>query len=112
MTVVPPVATGIPRVMAGKSYERNCWILSLSSVVAIVARCRWPRMNASAKFFACSYSTLPGSGGSTGLTSTSTSAGPGCPSASRIASLTSPGLLTLALNAPGGDCPCAAAAPS
>jgi len=46
----------------------------LSKVVAIVARLGCPRRNASAKFFACSYSTLPGSGGSAGLTFASTSA--------------------------------------
>ena len=52
-------------------------ILSRNSVVAIVALRGWPRRNASANFLACSYSTLPGIGGSSGLTFTSTSAGPG-----------------------------------
>src|SRR6266567_87429 len=66
-------------------YGLSCSILSLNKVVAIVALRGWPRRNASANFLACLYSTLPGSGGSSGLTLTSTSAGPSWPSALLIA---------------------------
>jgi hypothetical protein len=45
-------------------------------VVAIVDLRGWPRRKAWANFTACLYSTLPGSGGSSGFTFTSTRAGP------------------------------------
>lgn len=62
---------------ARRARQARSWsILSRKSVVAMVALRGWPRRNASANFFACWYSTLPGSGGSSGLTLTSTTAGP------------------------------------
>src|SRR5438067_1789634 len=81
-------------------YDLSCSILSLNSVVAIVALRGWPFRKAWANFFACWYSTFPGSGGSSGLTFTSTMAGPSWASAWVIAARASPGRSTLMPSAP------------
>src|SRR5690242_16644334 len=78
----------------------SCWILSLNRVVAIAALCGWPFRKALANFFAWSYCTLPGSGGSFGSTSMSTRAGPSKASASLRAPRTFLGSRTLAPNPP------------
>src|ERR1035438_8533970 len=62
----------------GWTQDLSCSILSRNRVVAIVVLRGCPRRNASANFLAWSYSTLPGSGGSSGFTFTSTRAGPSC----------------------------------
>ena len=81
-TVTQPLALRGGANLGSEHQARISVILSRNNVLAMVAFRGWPAKNAFTKPLACSYSTLPGIGGSSGLTVTSTSAGPGKASAS------------------------------
>jgi Lrp/AsnC family leucine-responsive transcriptional regulator len=95
----PVSEAGLPWAAPGPQ-DLSCSILSRNRVVAIVVLRGCPRRNAPANFLAWSYSTLPGSGGSSGFTFTSTRAGPSCLSAWLSALRTSLGWVTLRPSAP------------
>src|SRR5829696_2632137 len=82
----------------GSGKSLSTW--SLSRVLAVASLSGWPRRNASAKPLACLNSILPGIGGSWGLTTQSTTAGPGWPRAARTAASRSPACSTRTPEAP------------